>query len=192
MAKYKVDNHSANAINLPYPVLKAVPRGGSLTVEAEPNDFASAGIARLIGAGVLSVSLVSDPLTSDAFETASLEAVGLSFSATLTTLNATPTALKVFTVPLNSVMVVDAMVGAVQSDASNAGGYRRIATFKNTAGVVTQVGSTTDVATGEDVAGLDVTFGGISGATFTLFATGVAATTYKWAARGAIHTVAAV
>lgn len=78
-----------------------------------------------------------------------------------------------------SVRVVARRTAGAGGTAGDVAGYSRIATFKNIAGTVTQVGTTTDDHTAEDQSGWDVTFS-ISGTNVLIQVTGAADNTITW------------
>ena len=98
----------------------------------------------------------------------------------VTTTDATVTDATLFTTQSNKAYHVVAKVVATETaDHDEVAGYIRAATFKNDGGTLTQVGSTTAVATHEDTAGWDVTLDA-TGTTIRLRVTGAAATVINW------------
>ena len=75
--------------------------------------------------------------------------------------------------------VVARIVAYETPSGNEAAGYERAATFKNDGGTLTQVGSTTALATHEDTGGWDATLDA-SGTTIRARVTGAAATTINW------------
>lgn len=97
------------------------------------------------------------------------------------TTDATVTTLDSFTLANNTSVVVSWLVTAVKSDNTQAAGYAVSAVFRNNAGTVTQVGSTSVTVLGEDDSVWDAT-ADVSGTTVRLRVTGKAATTIQWTA----------
>lgn len=93
------------------------------------------------------------------------------------TTNATITTAAVYTIPTDTTMTVKTTVVARRDDSSSGGtvndgaAYHLIATFKEVAGVCTQIGATTVLATHESQAGWDCVFD-VSGATARVRVTG--------------------
>ncbi len=83
--------------------------------------------------------------------------------------------------------VVTWIVSAIKSDASAAAGYSVSAIFKNNAGTVAQVGTTTVTVLGETNSAWDCTIDN-STSTLRLRVTGAAATTIQWGATGSAVT----
>lgn len=95
------------------------------------------------------------------------------------TTDATVTTLDSFTLASNTTVTVSALVTAVKSDNSQAAAYSLIAIFRNNAGTVTQVGTTSKNVIGEDNASWDATIDN-STTTIRIRVTGVLATTIQW------------
>lgn len=74
------------------------------------------------------------------------------------------------------------------SDGTGAG-YRLVGTFRRAAGVVTQIGATTALATHEDDAALAAALN-INGTSVEVLGTGVAATNIRWTAVASLISVA--
>ncbi len=102
---------------------------------------------------------------------------------TVVTTNATVTTLDSFALATGQGVTVTWTVDATETALASGAGYIVSAKFKNTAGVVTQVGATTVTIIGEDVAGWDCT-ANLSAATIRLRVTGAAATNIRWSAVG--------
>lgn len=101
-------------------------------------------------------------------------------SGSVQTSDATVTTLKRIDLTNNKTYLFDIHVVARRTSGGNEGaGYQVAATFRNDSGTVTQVGTTTAVATHEDVAGWAVTLA-ISGTFVDVKVTGVAAVTIDW------------
>jgi len=79
-------------------------------------------------------------------------------AGSVTTSDATPTALLTLTPPADSTVVYEATVAARESAGPSGSGYGRVATFRESAGVVTQVGATASLWEQEDVPALDAYF----------------------------------
>lgn len=97
------------------------------------------------------------------------------------TTNATVTTLDSFTLASGAAVAATWLVTAVKSDLSQAAAYSCSALFVNSAGSVSQVGSTTTTAIGESDAAWDATIDN-STTTIRLRVTGKAATTVRWTA----------
>ncbi len=95
------------------------------------------------------------------------------------TTDATVTTLDSFTIASNSAAVVSWLVTGIKSDSSQAAAYSCTACFKNNAGTVAQVGTTTTTVIGESDAAWDATVDN-STTTIRLRITGKAATTVQW------------
>lgn len=97
------------------------------------------------------------------------------------TTDATVTSLDTFTLASNTSVALSALVAAVKSDNSEAAAYSITAVFKNNAGTVAQVGTTTTTVLAESDAAWDATIDN-STTTIRLRVTGKAATTIQWTA----------
>jgi hypothetical protein len=97
------------------------------------------------------------------------------------TTDATVTTLDSFTLASNTTVVVSWLVVATRSTMATAAAYSVQACFRNNAGTVAQVGTTTTTVIGEDVAGWDATADN-STTTIRLRVTGAASTTIQWSA----------
>lgn len=97
------------------------------------------------------------------------------------TTDATVTTLDSFTLASGAAVAATWLVTAVKSDLSQAAAYSCSALFVNSAGSVSQVGSTTTTAIGESDAAWDATIDN-STTTIRLRVTGKAATTVRWTA----------
>lgn len=100
------------------------------------------------------------------------------------TTDATVTTLHVFTVPASTTYTVEAHVearrtGGVSGTAEDGAAYGIVATFKNVAGVATQIGVTTVLYTHESQAGWDATFD-VTGATARVRVTGAVSNNVTW------------
>lgn len=97
------------------------------------------------------------------------------------TTNATVTTLDSFTLASGAAVAATWLVTAVKSDLSQAAAYSCSALFVNSAGSVSQVGTTTTTAIGESDSVWDATIDN-SSTTIRLRVTGKAATTIRWTA----------
>lgn len=95
------------------------------------------------------------------------------------TTDATVTTLDSFTLASNTAVVCSYLVTGIKSDSSQCAAYAVTATFKNNAGTVAQVGTTTTTVIGESDAAWDCTIDN-STTTIRLRITGKAATTIQW------------
>lgn len=62
------------------------------------------------------------------------------------------------TIPEDSVVLISVRLVAIRTDETQGAGYTRFGTFRNSSGTVTQIGSTTSVATHEDDSTWDFQF----------------------------------
>jgi hypothetical protein len=97
------------------------------------------------------------------------------------TTDATVTTLDSFTLASNTAVTWTAMVSAIKSDKSQAAGFSISAVFRNNAGTISQVGTTTSTQLAADDASWAATMD-FSGTTVRLRITGKAATTIQWSA----------
>jgi len=97
------------------------------------------------------------------------------------TTDATVTTLDSYVLGSNVTCLVTWLVVATRSTMASAAAYSVSACFRNNAGTVAQVGTTTTTVIGEDVAGWDATADN-SGTTIRLRVTGAASTTIQWGA----------
>lgn len=108
-----------------------------------------------------------------------LDGSGDGFTGTVQTVDATVTTVASYVPPDLKTTLVRAWVVHQKSDNSQGSGYELIATFRRSGATVTQIGSTTQVAVHEDVAGNDATID-TSGGVIRVRVTGAAATTLNW------------
>lgn len=102
----------------------------------------------------------------------------------IATTDATVTTLATFAIPASYTVVVEAHVaarrtGGASGTAEDGAGYGFVATFKNVAGVATQIGTTTPLYTHESQAAWDATFD-VTGATARVRVTGAAGNSIVW------------
>lgn len=111
---------------------------------------------------------------------AKLDGVPTAAGGSKQTADATPTSALVIATATNysEVITVD-VIARKQGAGGNTGGYKLVGTFRNIDGVVTQVGTTTAVATHETDAAWDAAFT-ISSPNVVVTVTGAAATTINW------------
>lgn len=113
-----------------------------------------------------------------------LDHMGDTFSGTVRTNDATPTEILAVGTNNNTVTVIEAHVSAMKSTNDTGAGFVVVGTFRNTAGVATQLGATTALAGHADAgaAGWSVAFV-TSGGDVSLEVTGAAATIINWRAQ---------
>lgn len=104
---------------------------------------------------------------------------GLRTSAVVPTTNATVTTVDSFNPTNDRVVFVIAKVFARRSTGAQGAGYTLCATFRDSAGVVTQIGATTAIATHEDDATWNATLD-TDGTLIRVRVTGVAAVNIDW------------
>lgn len=102
------------------------------------------------------------------------------------TTDATPTTILSFTTASNFSYQVEVMctarrTGGSAGTAGDSAGYKLFGTFKNVAGTLTQVGTTTAAHTAEDQAGMDCTLG-TSGTAIVVTGTGTVNNNFNWEA----------
>lgn len=127
-------------------------------------------------------TLSSTPTLSGASTSTSNDAKGTATDVNpvhVQTTDATVTTLDSFTLASNTAVVVSWLICAVKSDLSQAASYSVTACFKNNAGTVAQVGTTTTTVIGESDAAWDATADN-STTTIRLRITGKASTTIQW------------
>jgi hypothetical protein len=98
------------------------------------------------------------------------------------TTDATVTTLDSFTIASGSTVALSWMVTCIKSDSSAAGAFQCTAVFRNNAGTVAQVGSSSTMVLGSDFASTCTATIDNSTTTIRLRVTGVAATTIQWTA----------
>lgn len=111
------------------------------------------------------------------------------FSATATTTDATPTVPSGATYTITSGAVVRISTSIIAKTGSLSGAaFEYVGTFKNTAGTVTQIGSTSVLHAHNDTAlnAIAITYN-ISGTAVRIQVTGIAATTIEWEIRAFIN-----
>lgn len=107
-----------------------------------------------------------------------------SVAETVTTTDATITTLLSFTVPTGVIVTVNLTIGAKTSTPDGAS-RRMEGSFKNAAGVVSQIGATlTTLSVGDVALATIAVIFDVTGATFRVRVTGVAATTIDWLVSG--------
>ncbi len=134
------------------------------------------------GPTISAPTLSSTPTLSGASTSTSNDAKGTAVDVNpvhVQTTDATVTTLDSFTIASNSAVVVSWLVTAIKSDSSQAAAYSCTACFKNNAGTVAQVGTTTTTAIGESDSAWDATVDN-STTTIRLRITGKSATTIQW------------
>lgn len=108
----------------------------------------------------------------------------LPITATVATTDATPTVLRSFTIPATTTYTIEAKIvarrtGGAGGTAEDGAAYKIAASFKNVAGVATQIDVTTVLYEHEDQAGWDAAFD-VTGATARLLVTGAASNNINW------------
>lgn len=73
-------------------------------------------------------------------------------SGSVTTTTATPTTAQTIAIPTNFTVSIQARIAAKNTGAAEGAGYMLVATYRNTGGTVTQIGSTNSVVNQEDTA----------------------------------------
>jgi len=118
------------------------------------------------------VQITSDSVGSDGLITSANNLV--------TSTDGAPVVANTLTTETDKIYHVEAMVVASETvDHDEAASYHLAGTFKNDAGILTQIGATTVVHVAEDNAAWDANFN-ISGTTIQILATGAAATNINW------------
>lgn len=108
---------------------------------------------------------------------------------TLQTVDGAVNVIGTFPIQASKAYTIDVLALALRDTLTEAAGYRRVATFRSSAaGVVTQVGSTTAVATHEDDATWDVAFA-ISGTNVNIVVTGNPGKIINWRADTEVQVV---
>lgn len=113
------------------------------------------------------------------------------FQGRAATTDATATTILTLATITDSVKMIEVKVaarrtGGTGGTAGDGAGYARVATFKNIAGTVSQIGSTQDNATHENQAGWDISFS-ISGTNVLVQVTGAADNNITWHATARVY-----
>jgi hypothetical protein len=148
---------------------------GAAALVTDADISASAAIAcSKLGGGAQTYAGSSYTSTADAKGTAAHRE-----PVSVKTTDATPTTIDSFTLASNTAVAITALVTAIKSDGSQAGSWSVTACFRNNAGVVAQVGTTTSISIGVDDAAWTATADNAT-TTIRVRVTGKAATTIRW------------
>ena len=111
-----------------------------------------------------------------------VEITAQSYGATAQTTDATPASLDSIPIPTSVCMTIEVLVNAMQTDDSNGYGTKIVATFRNDAGTISQVGTETTDWKHTDFTSLASAFS-IIGTDVHIGIVGEAATTVDWTCR---------
>lgn len=145
------------------------------------------------GLGVDASALSNGVLVKDGGVFTTTLAPPAHYAGTVNTANAAPTTVltSTYSVPSNTVSIVDAWITVKRSDFAQSAGWHMVGLFRNNGGTVTQDGDTDFLDQPPQLQ--SAAWGGgvpefvISGANINVQVTGVAATNYTWAARLAVY-----
>jgi hypothetical protein len=181
-----ISNRTSSTFVVPPPVARSLPQGQSVTLSLNADELMDPALVECITLGAVSLVVNPDPSVPDANEPASRaqivdlqEASGVPLNGAVTTTDATVTSALLIPVATSTVSTVFVTVAGRNSAGSQGAAYVLSGTFRNDAGTVTQIGTTTALVTHEDNAAwacvLDV-----SGTNVRVRVTGAAATTITW------------
>jgi len=163
MPLYRVSSTQNNTFAIPPPIGRVVGPRGSLDLVLTKSEVEEGPIAALVAAGTLTVSELANPSVPESITT-----------------DATPLVASTIQIPLSQVVQITVNVAARNTAGSEGASYVFIATYRNDAGVVTQIGTTQQVVTHEDVAGWNATFTTPLGSLARVLVTGEALKTILW------------
>lgn len=179
----RIINLTPGLMTLPYPYRGAIGPGRGAIVSDDPATVLVnlGGIAQV--EGVYRLDLTSEP-----GQAAYDPAANLPTSAAGATSGATPVTVATVAVPLGKTILVEAQASGLTSNGNVGGAYVARASFRNDAGVVSQIGSSSDDFIAEDDSDWTGPDFVISGTDVLVQVIGKAATDITWNVDYAVHT----